>query len=108
MYCSPSVVSTCVSVEPHRERCNNAIIISVHGTCSHYRCRAVHPLPARSYQALFAHLATLTRNHIRFADTPPPCPCSPTPPPPNAAPLNYSTPHPPTHPKPVKPQLKLG
>jgi hypothetical protein len=35
--------------------------------------------PYRSFRGLLAHLATLTRNHVRFGGTPADSPCSPSP-----------------------------
>ena len=48
--------------------------------------------PLRSFRGLLDHLATLTRNQIRYHGTNTDCPCSPTPPPNNAAPSTSSTP----------------
>ncbi|BCI91242.1 hypothetical protein NIIDMKKI_64480 [Mycobacterium kansasii] len=48
-------------------------------------------LPTHSYQGLLTHLATLTRNQVRFAGTKTPCPCSPRPPTPKPEPSNSST-----------------
>jgi hypothetical protein len=44
------------------------------------RQRDEHRRPYYSFRGLLDHLATLTRNDIRFAGAPPPCPCSPSPP----------------------------
>jgi hypothetical protein len=50
------------------------------------RQRDEHGRRYYSFRGLLDHLATLTRNDVRFAGPPPPCPCSPSPPPPSAKP----------------------
>ena len=48
--------------------------------------------PYRSFRGLLAHLATLTRNQVRFAGTASPCRCSPSRPASSARPSSSSAP----------------
>ena len=48
--------------------------------------------PYHSFRGLLEHLATLTRNQVRFAGTPSPSRCSPSPPAPSGRPSSSSAP----------------
>ena len=102
---------------PHRDNPVAAAQRSEHADAKAAHKHDADGNPLRSFRGLLDHLATLTRNQVRYHGASTEVPISPTPPPTNAVPSTCSTPRsrspPPrsqnNHPtKPANPQVIPG